>query len=116
ERFLFELLDRDPVATAATMTGFRATGRMGVPEAAWKRATGVFHGFRLDDTGTSAEIARLYRDDQYLADPHSAIGIAAGRALSCQHGVPTIAMATAHPAKFPDAMERAVGLRPPLPS
>ncbi len=115
ERLLFELLDRDPAATAAAMTAFRATGRMPVPDAAWKRATNVFHGFRLDDAGTTEEIRRLHRLCGYLADPHTAIGVAAARALPCAHGIPTIAMATAHPAKFPEAMAQATGLRPPLP-
>ena len=49
----------------------------------------------------------------YLADPHTAIGIAAGARPAAAHGVPTVAMATAHPAKFPDAMEAATGIRPP---
>jgi threonine synthase len=115
ERLLFELLGRDAEATARTMREFRETGRMPVPEAAWKRAAAVFHGFRLDDPGTEAEIRELYRVTGYLADPHTAIGIAAARAWPCPHGVPTIAVATAHPAKFPEAMERATGIRPDLP-
>ncbi len=114
ERLLFELLDRDPAATAATMAGFRKTGHMEVPHAAWHRATAVMHGFRLDDEGTLAEIRRLDTECGYLADPHTAIGVAAARALPCKH-VPTVAAATAHPAKFPDAMERATGRRPALP-
>jgi threonine synthase len=114
ERLLFELLDRDPVQTAAAMAGFRTTGRMDVPHAAWQRATTVMHGFRLDDAGTLAEIDRLDRECGYLADPHTAIGVAAARALPCKH-VPIIAAATAHPAKFPDAMEQATGRRPMLP-
>ena len=113
ERLLFELLDRDPAATAATMQSFRSTGRMAVPDAAWHRARTLFHGFRLDDSGTSAEIRRLHGQG-YLADPHTAIGIAAARALPCPP-LPTVAMATAHPAKFPDAIEAATGQRPPLP-
>ena len=113
ERLLFELLDRDPAATAAAMQRFRATGAMHVPDAAWHRARALFHGFRLDDAGTTAEIRRLFAQG-YLADPHTAIGIAAARALPCPH-VPTIAAATAHPAKFPDAMQAAIGQRPPLP-
>src|SRR5206468_435475 len=72
-------------------------------------------GFRLDDAGTEEEIRRLHGATGYLADPHTAIGIAAARALPCLHGAPTIAMATAHPAKFPEAIERAVGFRPALP-
>ena len=116
ERLLFELLDRDPTATAAAMRSFRTTGRMPVPDAAWHRVRGVFHGFRLDDAGTESEIRRLHAASGYLADPHSAIGIAAARALPPAHAIPTVAMATAHPAKFPDAMERATGIRPPLPA
>lgn len=115
ERLLFELLDRNAGLTASTMTAFRATGRMPVPDSAWKRATGVFHGFALNDDGTIAEIRRLERACGYLADPHTAIGIAAARALPCPHGLPTVAAGTAHPAKFPDAMEQAIGRRPPLP-
>ena len=79
------------------------------------RARGVLHGFRLDDAGTEAEIRRLYADAGYLADPHTIIGIAAARTHAPGQGVPTVAAATAHPAKFPDAMERATGLRPALP-
>jgi threonine synthase len=116
ERFLFELLDRDPVATAATMSGFRAEGRMVVPQAAWHRARGVLHGFRLDDAGTLAEIRRLRDASGYVADPHTAVGIAAARALPCGRSVPMVAAATAHPAKFPDAMAQAIGERPPLPA
>ncbi|MBN8892195.1 MAG: threonine synthase [Rhodospirillales bacterium 70-18] len=115
ERLLFELLGRDPAACAAAMAGFRATGRMPVPDAAWRAATAQFTGFRLDDAGTLAEIRRLHEACGYLADPHSAIGIAAARAHPAPGGVPMVAMATAHPAKFPDAMEQATGIRPPLP-
>ena len=115
ERLLFELLDRDPTATAAAMRGFRESGRMAVPDAAWQRATRLFHGFACDDAATEAEIRRLHAAAGYLADPHTAIGIAAARALPCGHGVPMVAVATAHPAKFPEAMARATGVTPPLP-
>ena len=115
ERLLFELLERDGAATATAMADFRRTGRMAVPEPAWRRCRTVFHGFRLDDEGTVAEIRRLHQATGYLADPHSAVGIAAARALPAGHGVPTVAMETAHPAKFPEAIERAIGSRPPMP-
>jgi threonine synthase len=115
ERLLFELLDRDAGMTARIMQDFRATGRMPVPDAAWRRATSEFRGFALDDAGTLSEMRRLSETAGYLADPHSAIGIAAARAHPAPPGVPVIAAATAHPAKFPDAVERATGFRPPLP-
>jgi threonine synthase len=96
------------------MLDFRRTGRMAVPDAAWRRARALFHGFRLDDPGTEAEIRRLYAAAGYLADPHTAIGVAAARHLA-EPGMTTVAMATAHPAKFPDAMQRATGQTPALP-
>lgn len=115
ERLLFELLDRNADLTRQTMQDFRATGKMPVAEPVWRRVRTVFHGFRLDDPGTEAEMRRLQQDCGYLADPHSAIGIAAARALPSHGGVPIVAMATAHPAKFPDAVQRATGLHPALP-
>ena len=115
ERLLFELLERDPVALTKTMHAFRETGHMPVSDAVWHRARGVLHGFRLDDAGTAAEIRRLHAASGYLADPHTIIGVAAARAHAPGQGIPTVAMATAHPAKFPDAMEQATGVRPPLP-
>jgi threonine synthase len=117
ERLLFELLGRDGRATAATMRAFRESGRMPVPDAAWREAAALFRPFRLDDDGTLAEIAHLHSASGYLADPHSAIGIAAARAhLPADADVPVVAVATAHPAKFPDAVERATGIRPSLPA
>ncbi len=116
ERLLFELLGRDPEATTRVMLRFRETGRMHVPDPVWQRTREVFHGFRLDDAGTEAEIRRLHAASGYIADPHTAIGIAAARAFPCAHGLPTVAMATAHPAKFPAAIERAIGLHPALPA
>jgi threonine synthase len=115
ERLLFELLDRDPAALTATMTAFRDTGRMPVPDATWHRARAALHGFRLDDAGTEAAIRALHARSGYLADPHSIIGIAAARAHAPGKGIATVTAATAHPAKFPDAMERATGHRPALP-
>jgi threonine synthase len=114
ERLLFELLERDAAATARTMEAFRSTGRMAVPEAQWHRCRTMFHGFRLDDAGTEAEIARVHTATGYVADPHTAIGIAAARANPV-HGIPIVAIATAHPSKFPDVVGRATGIHPPLP-
>jgi len=116
ERLLYELLGRDATATAHQMNAFRATGRMPIPDDAWKRATQHFQGFMLDDAGTLAEIAHLHRTAGYLADPHTAIGTAAARALApADPHMPVIIAATAHPAKFPDAVQRATGIHPPLP-
>jgi threonine synthase len=116
ERLLFELLGRDATATATTMTRFRAEGRMPVPDAAWRTACQMFRGFALDDAGTLAEIARLHAASGYLADPHTAIGVAAALAVPpADAAIPVVVAATAHPAKFPEAVKRATGLDAPLP-
>ena len=115
ERLLFELLGRDPAATAGLMQEFRRTGRMPVPDEAWRSASGLFQGLALDDASTAAAIRLIHDTTGYLADPHTAIGIAAAEAARLPRPAPVIAMATAHPAKFPDAVEKATGIRPSLP-
>ncbi|MSP30833.1 MAG: threonine synthase [Acetobacteraceae bacterium] len=115
ERLLFEFLHRNPAATATAMQTFRATGKMPVPDATWQNARALFHGFRLDDDSTLTEIRALHGRTGYLADPHSIIGIAAARAHGGAPEIPIIAMATAHAAKFPDAMRQAIGIAPALP-
>jgi threonine synthase len=115
ERLLFEFLGRDAPRTAAALGDFRATGKLPVADDVWRAVRRNFTGFRLDDAGTLAEIARVYRETGYLADPHSVIGLAAARECA-PLGLPVIAAITAHPAKFPDAMEKAVGFRPALPA
>jgi len=116
ERLLFELLGRDAAATARTMQEFRATGRMPVPDAAWREASAAFTGFALSDADTLAEIRHWHTAADYLADPHTAIGLAAARTHApADPSIPVITAATAHPAKFPDAVQQATGFRPPLP-
>ncbi|MBB3174408.1 threonine synthase [Endobacter medicaginis] len=118
ERLLFELLGRDAGRVRQIMTGFRTTGRMAVPDAAWREASALFSGVTLDDEAVIAAIRELHARTGYVAEPHSAIGIAAGEHLraTLPPEVAVVAAATAHPAKFPDAMERALGFRPPLPA
>ncbi|GBR08434.1 threonine synthase [Asaia siamensis] len=114
ERLLFEMLDRDPQACQATMLAFRQTGHMPVDQAAWMRAKERFGALMLDDEATLAEMKALYDNSGYLADPHTAIGLAAGRRAQ-EPGIPMIVAATAHPAKFPDAVRKATGIDPALP-
>ncbi|MDE8346263.1 MAG: threonine synthase [Acidocella sp.] len=114
ERLLFEFLGRNDEKTRYVMASFRDTGKMPVPDTVWRAIRREFVGFTLSDKATLAEIARTYREAGYLADPHTAIGLAAARAFG-PVGTNVIVAATAHPAKFPDAMAQAVDFRPPLP-
>lgn len=115
ERLFFELSDRDGEATAATMAEFRKTGAFSVSPSVLARARSLFSSHRLDDEG----IARVIRDTLdrtgELIDPHTAVGVFAARQAMAEGEGPMVALACAHPAKFPDAVEAATGIRPPLP-
>jgi len=115
ERLLFDLYDRDGSQVAEIMEGIRQTGIFTMDEARLERARALFQGARLDDQETKAVIHEVFEETGNLVDPHSAIGIAAGRKSRNRDGAPLISVATAHPAKFPDAVEEATGQRPALP-
>jgi threonine synthase len=115
ERLLFEMNGRDGGLTAEQLQRFRATGTLQVEEgefAEWISST--FTAERVDDDQTLSEIGRVYRETGMLIDPHTATGTAAARRSDRSGAV--ICLATAHPAKFPDAVERATRIRPELPS
>jgi threonine synthase len=97
ERLLFELMGRDGGKVAAWMQAFRADGAV-----------------RLDDAGTKRVIAEVHRASGAMLDPHGAVGLHAGRACRAP-GSALVALATAHPAKFPDAVKAATGQTPALP-
>jgi threonine synthase len=115
ERLYHELKGGDGAAVGAAFKSFRATGTLPVSDAEWRRARELFSAARLDDAETLAEIGRTHRTTGELLDPHSAIAVAAARSARRDKTAPIIALASAHPAKFPDAVERATGIRPPLP-
>ena len=116
ERLLFDLLGRDGAAVERTLNGFRQSGSYTLEGEALAQARALFSGFRLDDAATLAEVAREDAASGELLDPHTAIGVAAARDAGLPPGMPVVALATAHPAKFPDAVERASGKRPALPA
>ena len=118
ERLLFELKGGSGAAVAADLGAFRKTGRLPADEQAWRAARRQFAGHRADDGETLTTIAETYKQTGLLIDPHTAIGVAAARAelRRASAATPTIALATAHPAKFPDAVARAAGIRPPMPA
>ena len=115
ERLLFELFERDGTRVAETLTAFRETGRFEVPTEVLTQATSLFDGVRFDDDQTRALIGEVHVTTGMLLDPHTAVGLAAARARRRNTDVPMVVLATAHPAKFPDAVEQAAGVRPALP-
>jgi threonine synthase len=115
ERLLFDVFDQDARLVTQSMAAFRDGGSMSVDGEKLAALRELFDAGRLDDEGTLKAIGEIYRDTGELLDPHSAIGVAIGHALRKDPAVPLVSLATAHPAKFPDAVERATGARPALP-
>lgn len=115
ERLLFDLLDRDGEAVNRAVQAFRADGKLPLEEARWKRSTEVFHSASLDDEGTIRVMREVYETMGRQIDPHTAVGLHAAR--TCRKTAdPMVILSTAHPAKFPDAVEKATGQRPALPA
>jgi len=117
ERLLFELKGRNGASVGAAMRLFRQNGSMPEDDQSWRMARRLFSAHKVDDTRTVDTIAETYSRAGALIDPHTAVAVAAARAEAgaCNDGAPMIALACAHPAKFPDVVERATGLRPVLP-
>jgi threonine synthase len=114
ERLLFEMNDRDGAVTAEQLTRFRDKGLSVEPDQYEQWIAPTFRASRATDHDTLASIRSVYEDFDMLIDPHTAVGVKVAREFA-EDGVPMLTMATAHPAKFPDAVERATGVRPGLP-
>ena len=103
---LFDVYDRDADAIRQLMADFSA-GSMTIADEPFAKIKALFGSFRLDDAGTTDVIQKVYQSTQYLLDPHTAIGLQAGREVRKNPAVPMVCLATAHPAKFPEALEKA---------
>ncbi|MEN3950997.1 threonine synthase [Iodidimonas sp. SYSU 1G8] len=115
ERLLFDLYGGDGARIAALMDDFAATGRLAIGNGQVTDASRLFAATRIDEDETRATIAHVLRHNATLIDPHTAVGVAAGRKLRTGPEVPLVSLATAHPAKFPDAVQAASGIYPGLP-
>ncbi|UYN97856.1 MAG: threonine synthase [Enhydrobacter sp.] len=115
ERLLFDLYDRDGKALAEAMLEFRRTGSLKVGANALGAVRRLFEAGRLDDEGTIAAIADCRKRFGQTLDPHTAVGYAVAQRHRRDPAIPMVVLATAHPAKFPDAVQRAIAERPALP-
>jgi len=107
ERLLFDLHDRDSGKINNLMDDF-AQGGMQLEAPAMKHMRSIFTSCRVDDQETLAQVASTYADSAYLLDPHTAIGVAAANGLKLNAATPMVCLATAHPAKFADAVKQAI--------
>lgn len=116
ERLLFDCGGRDGAALAEQMRAFEASKAMRLTNAQREGAAALLVSCRADANEMSQAMAWAAAECGEILDPHTAIGLHAARAAELPREVPIVTLATAHPAKFPDAVERATGQRPPLPT
>ena len=113
ERYLYYLLDRDAERTRELMQSFATTGKLELADLQDK-VRRDFVARAVGEQEVNATIAEFHHLHDYILDPHTAVGVRAAIAHKKQ-GVPMVCLATAHPAKFGDAVAAAIGRQPELP-
>ncbi len=114
ERLLFDALERDPSRLRALMEQLSQSGGFSIPEDARAYIRQLFASGRADEEAVRATIRETYEKTGEIVDPHTAVGLhVAQEHIAPSHMV--VSLSTAHPAKFPDAVEAAINVRPPLP-
>jgi len=116
ERLLFDVGGRDGLAMAKQMHGFEASKAMRLTNAQAEGAAALFSSARTDADEMAQAMSWAWQHCGEVIDPHTAIGLHAARIAGIAPHVPVVTLATAHPAKFRDPVERATGMRPSLPT
>jgi threonine synthase len=114
ERLLFEASERDPAPVREYMSNLAESGAFTLSAAALAAIRADFAAGRADEIEVAATIAKTFADTGFLADPHTAVGLSVASRFA-EKGVPMVTLATAHPAKFPDAVKAATRVEPELP-
>jgi threonine synthase len=115
ERLVFDAYDRDGNAVCALMGSLAQSRRFALSARALAHIRGLFTADRADEEEVAATMRAVRRETGNFVDPHTAVGIAVAEKETRDPAVPMVVLATAHPAKFPDAVEAACGERPQLP-
>jgi threonine synthase len=117
ERLLFDACRRDSQPVRGAMASLAQSRRFTVPERALGEMRALFTADRALEDETAAAIRTTLRETGYLIDPHTAVAVAVAEKESRERdpAIPMVVLSTAHPAKFPDAVEAACGVRPALP-
>jgi threonine synthase len=115
ERLLFDASGRDPAVVRGLMASLDQSGSFTIGAKALANIREMFSAGRADEQETAATIRTLKREANYVADPHTAVAIAVAEKEPRDPATPMVVLSTAHPAKFPDAVEKACGVHPGLP-
>ena len=116
ERLVFEATGRDGEATARLYAQFVQSGEFALPPDALTKVRVLFHAATANDADTERMIRVAYEEFGERICPHTAVGLVAPGSSDAQMASPIVTLATAHPAKFPDTVEAATGIRPQLPA
>ncbi|MDB2696668.1 threonine synthase [Alphaproteobacteria bacterium] len=120
ERLLFEICDRDPLRVKEQMDTFKKTGSFQISHNEMSKVSNLFTAYMVSNDETLNIIKKVYKNYNYILDPHSAVGYgAAQKALNDKiitNDIPLVSLACAHPAKFPDIISKAINIRPELPT
>lgn len=115
ERLVFDASGRDPALVRSLMGTLAQSQRFETPAAMLARMRALFSADRAGEDEVASTIRATLRETGQLIDPHTAVGVAVSEKETRDPALPMIVLSTAHPAKFPDAVEAACGRRPELP-
>jgi threonine synthase len=115
ERILFDACGRDARAVRAFMAALAQSRRAVLPGNALANLRAIFSADRADEAETAAAIRTMLRETALCVDPHTAVAVAVAEKETRNPAVPMVMLATAHPAKFPQAVAAACGVEPALP-
>ena len=119
ERLLFELLDRDVLEVKNNLELFKFKGKYDVPLQKLEKLKETFLAYFVDDNQILNEIDRVYKMKELIIDPHTACGTFAANTVreknQIEKDIPIISLACAHPCKFPEAVFKAINIKPMLP-
>jgi len=119
ERLIFDLAGRNGNRVAEMMEALSATGAFALDGAMLNAARAFFSAHRCDEAETTETIRSVHRSTGLVIDPHTAVAVAAAQKARAAGDIaaetPLVILSTAHPAKFPEAVEKAVGFKPSLP-
>ena len=115
ERLIFEMAGRDGKFVAKKMTDLRKNDKFTLNSNMLSNIRKLFSATSINDNQTKNTITEAFARSGYCLDPHSAVGLAAARKVGVESDIPTVILATAHPAKFPDAVKAATNVHPNLP-
>ncbi len=116
ERVLFEASARDGAQIARLMAGLAQSGAFGIDTAVLETVKADFDAATTNEADTATIMRETYDKIGYLADPHTAVGLGAAATRRGNPATPMVTLSTAHPAKFPNAVEAATGVHPALPA